>query len=426
MEKSLARSITGGQNRQMKDNRNYHKLHIAQDHLDVPPGTTTAVPRLVSERLDAFGPCRRVLSAGDRRGRIAFFGVKSDMPARRIRIWVYDGILASGVAGCVDVFTAANTVSARRQAGRAPAAPLLQWQVESMDGKPVQTASGQIVRVDGAINARAIADAVVVPGPFVASIEGFLSRPDTLKPLYAALRRQHERGALLASYCTGSFILAEAGLLDKRVATTHWAQAETFARRYPGVDLQISEILTEQNRILCSAAVTTSLNLAIRIVEKFAGAEIAAATAKMMLIDTNRASQSSYASMPEVRQHSDELVARAQRYMEKSLRHGFNLNELARHLAVSERTLNRRFKLALDKAPLHYLQSLRVDVAKQLLESSGLKVDAVGDRVGYRDLSTFRRLFKRETGLSPRDYQRRFVRRRPGRTALADTHPSPA
>jgi transcriptional regulator GlxA family with amidase domain len=112
--------------------------------------------------------------------------------------------------------------------------------------------------------------------------------------------------------------------------------------------------------------------------------------------------------------------------MEKSLRHGFNLNELARHLAVSERTLNRRFKLALDKAPLHYLQSLRVDVAKQLLESSGLKVDAVGDRVGYRDLSTFRRLFKRETGLSPRDYQRRFVRRRPGRTALADTHPSPA
>jgi transcriptional regulator GlxA family with amidase domain len=305
---------------------------------------------------------------------------------------------------------------ARRPAGRAAVAPVLQWQVESMDGRPVQTASGQIVRVDGAINARAIADAIVVPGPFVASIEGFISRPDVLRPLYAALRRQHERGALLASYCTGSFILAEAGLLDKRAATTHWAQAETFARRYPGVDLRISEILTEQNRILCSGAVTTSLNLAIRLVEKFAGAEIAAATAKMMLIDTNRVSQSSYASLPEAR-HSDELVARAQRHMEKSLQHGFNLTRLAHHLAVSERTLNRRFRLALGKAPLHYLQSLRVDVAKQLLEERGLKVDAVGERVGYRDLSTFRRLFKRETGLSPREYQRRFVRRRPGRTA---------
>jgi transcriptional regulator GlxA family with amidase domain len=168
--------------------------------------------------------------------------------------------------------------------------------------------------------------------------------------------------------------------------------------------------LTEQNRILCSGAVTTSLNLAIRLVEKFAGAELAAATAKMMLIDTNRGSQSSYASMQQT-QHSDELVTRAQRYMEKSLQQGFNLAELARHLAVSERTLNRRFKIALGEAPLHYLQSVRVDVAKLLLETRGLNVDTVGQRVGYRDLSTFRRLFKRETGLSPREYQRRFKRR---------------
>jgi transcriptional regulator GlxA family with amidase domain len=329
---------------------------------------------------------------------------------RRIWIWVYDGILASGVAGTLDVFTAANAVWARANAGRSGKAPLLHWQIESLDGKPVRTASGQDIRVDGAINPRAVADAIVVPGPFVANIERFLNRPEMLKPLFAALRRQHERGALLASYCTGSFILAEAGLLDKNMATTHWAQAKTFASRYPAVDLRVSEILTEQNRILCSGAVTTSLNLAIRLVDKFAGAEIAAATAKMMLIDTNRVSQSSYANMPEA-PHSDELVTRAQRYMEKSLQQGFNLAELARHLAVSERTLNRRFKLALGEAPLHYLQSLRVDVAKRLLEMRGLNVDTVGQRVGYRDLSTFRRLFKRETGLSPREYQRRFVRR---------------
>src|SRR3981189_1785343 len=138
---------------------------------------------------------------------------------------------------------------------------------------------------------------VIVTGPFIANIERFFERPDVLKPLFAALRRQHERGALLASYCTGSFILAEAGLLDGGVATTHWAKAKVFARRYPEVDLRVSEILTEQNRIVCSGAVTTSLNLALRLVEKFAGAGIAAATGKMMLIDTNRVSQSSYATM---------------------------------------------------------------------------------------------------------------------------------
>ena len=155
---------------------------------------------------------------------------------------------------------------------------------------------------------------------------------------------------------------------------------------------------------------TTSLNLALRLVEKFAGPQVAAATGKMMLIDTNRVSQSSYASLPERASHSDALVARAQRWMEKSLAQGFSLAELARHLAVSERTLNRRFKRATGEAPLHYLQSLRVDVAKRLLENKGLSVDAVSARVGYSDLSTFRRLFRRETGLSPREYQRRFSR----------------
>src|SRR5438552_13531213 len=304
-------------------------------------------------------------------------GLYRTSAVRHIRIWVYDGILASGVAGSIDVFTAANAVLAERAGQRngqesgqtngqgnhhgRGMSPLFEWRIESLDGRPVQTASGQTVTVDGPISARTTADAVIVTGPFIANIERFFERPDVLKPLFSALRRQHERGALLASYCTGSFILAEAGLLDGGVATTHWAKAKVFARRYPEVDLRVSEILTEQNGILCSGAVTTALNLALRIVEKFAGPDIAAATGKMMLIDTNRVSQSSYA-IAESPQHSDELVARAQRHMEKSLRQGFNLGDLARHLAVSERTLNRRFKRAVGAAPLHYLQSLRVDV----------------------------------------------------------------
>jgi transcriptional regulator GlxA family with amidase domain len=341
---------------------------------------------------------------------------------RHIKIWVYDGILASGVAGLVDVLTAANVISAEKS-GSGTKRPPFHWRIESLDGKPVHTASGQIVNVDGPINARATADAVVVTGPFVANITRFFERPDILQPLYSALRRQHERGALLASYCTGSFILAEAGLLDGGVATTHWAKAKVFAQRYPKVDLRVAEILTEQNHILCSGAVTTSLNLALRLVEKFAGPNIAGATGRMMLIDTNRVSQLSYATMGDDETHSDALVTKAQRWMEKSLQEGFSLAELARHLAVSERTLNRRFRQAVGEAPLHYLQSLRVDVAKRLLETRGLNVDAVSARVGYSDLSTFRRLFKRETGLSPRDYQRRFARHARGRHSPAAPPP---
>jgi transcriptional regulator GlxA family with amidase domain len=209
-----------------------------------------------------------------------------------IRLWVYDGILASSVAGCFDVFTAANAVWAERNGlGKRPP---FQWRIESLDGEAVHTASGQIVSVDGPINATAAADAVIVAGPFVANIERFFAKTEVLNPLYAALRRQHERGALVASYCTGSFILAEAGLLDGGVATTHWAKAKAFAKRYPQVDLRVSEILTEQNNILCSAAVTTSLNLALRIVEKFAGQQLAAETGRMMLIDRWRGRSASW------------------------------------------------------------------------------------------------------------------------------------
>jgi transcriptional regulator GlxA family with amidase domain len=329
-----------------------------------------------------------------------------------IRIWVYNGITALGVAGSVDAFTVANAVWAEKaeKRFRRTRTPPLQWRIESLDGKQVETASGQIVHVDGPINPRAAADAIIVTGPFVSNLERFFARTDILKPLLAALCSQHARGTLLASYCTGSFILAEAGLLDGGVATTHWAQAKAFAKRYPDVDLRVSEILTEQNHILCSGAVTTSLNLALRIIEKLAGTDVAAATGKMMLIDTNHVSQSAYASMPEANTHADALVARAQRWMEKSLQQGFSLAELARHLAVSERTLNRRFKLATGQAPLQYLQSLRVAVAKRLLEGGAASVEVVAARVGYHDLSTFRRLFRREIGLSPRDYQRRFAR----------------
>jgi transcriptional regulator GlxA family with amidase domain len=266
-----------------------------------------------------------------------------------------------------------------------------------------------MIMVDGTINPRSAADAVIVPGPFVRDIESFLEKTELVAPLLAALRRQHERGVLLASYCTGSFLLAEAGLLDGGAATTHWAKGKVFASRYPDVELRIAEIITEQEGIICSGAVTSSHNLALRIVERLAGAEIAADTGKLMLIDTNRVSQTSYATRRE-EQHSDPLVARAQRWMEKSVQRGFKLDELARHLAVSERTLNRRFKQALGEPPLQYLQALRVDVAKRLLETRRLKVDNVRERVGYSDLSTFRRLFKRETGLSPREYQRRFSR----------------
>jgi transcriptional regulator GlxA family with amidase domain len=336
-----------------------------------------------------------------------------------VRIWVFDEALASGVTGPTDVLTAANRLWLQKNVKQATSKPLFEWRIESITGMPVRTASGQILLVDGPIEARTHADAVIVAAPFLSDIAEFLRRLAEFRPLMTAMRRQHEKGALIATYCTGSFLLAEAGMLDGLIATTHWAKARIFKDRYPLVNLQPGEIITEQDRIICGGAVTTYLNLALRLVERLADPSLASATAKMLLIDTNRPSQSAYATLASLNgdEHPDKLVKQAQKWMERHVDRRFFLSELASHLAVSERTLVRRFKLVTGQPPLRYLQSLRIEVAKVLLETRAVRVDAVCERVGYGDLSTFRQLFKRETGLSPREYRRRFALRETTRVA---------
>ncbi len=327
-----------------------------------------------------------------------------------VRFWVYDGILASGVAGPIDVLHAANSLASKVMSDPRTPSPKFVWRVESLDGRPVRSASGQSIAVDGRIDARRRSDAILITAPFVAEMDAFLARRDEVRDLSSALRRQHKAGTLLASYCTGSYLLAEAGLLDGRIATTHWSRAADFSRRYPKVELRSHEVLTEQSGILCSGAVTSYLNLAVRLVERLADSRLAMLVAKTLLIDVNRASQVSYATLLDEQGHTDALVARAQRQMEAMLQQRFRMSDLAALLAVSERTLHRRFKQAVGDTPVGYLQTLRVEVAKRLLESGEVELDAIGQRVGYGDLSTFRQLFKHKTELSPREYQRRFAR----------------
>ncbi|RQR42071.1 MULTISPECIES: GlxA family transcriptional regulator [unclassified Burkholderia] len=327
-----------------------------------------------------------------------------------IRIWAVDHALASGIAAPTDILTAANHLAPSSRAGH-PHTPF-RWRIESIDGKPVRTASGQSVPVDGTIDGSSGADAIWLTAPFVADIERLLARPTRLAPLLGALRRQHARGTLIATYCTGAFLLAEAGLLDGRAATTHWSKAARFQARYPDVALRASDVLTEQDGILCGGAITSYQNLALRIVDRLANARLAASVAKLMLIDLQRVSQDSFVDFAQLEHpgHDDPVVARALRWMERHLREPFSLARLGAHVALSERTLHRRFKDAVGTPPLRYLQTLRIEVAKKLLAETKLGIDAVCERVGYTDLSGFRQLFKRETGIAPGEYRRRFTR----------------
>lgn len=329
---------------------------------------------------------------------------------RDIRLWAYDDCMASAVAGSLDVFTIANAVWQHEQGGDVE--PLFRCRVEGLRGKAVVASSGVPFPLDGLIDPRARPDAVFLPGIWCA--RGFptlAARLSELRPLFPLLRAMHERGALLAANCSATFLLAEAELLRGTVTTTWWL-APAFRERYPRLALDPQRLLTEHGRILCSGATNAYLELALRVVERLAGRALAARCARLLLIDANRASQAAHmtASLQEQVQHADVLVQRAQTWIQSNVRKPLRLAELADKLRTSERTLLRRFSVALGMSPVRYAQRVRVETAKALLETSSLELQQICERVGYVDIGTFRRLFKREVGILPAEYRQRYGR----------------
>ena len=332
---------------------------------------------------------------------------------RKFVIWALDGGLATGITGPVDVLTVANAIAARRR--KMPGEPAFEWQLQSVGGKPIRTAAGVTIQPHGELDPDVEADVVFLPGLFIESTGPELwlelKRHQWLLP---ALRAQHARGTAIAANCTATLLLAQAGLLDGRVATTSWWLAKTFQQRYPSVDLRVDEAVTHDRGIYCSGASTAGLQLALRLVEKFAGEGVALSTAKTLLVDGSRGSQAPYRTLAAkgAATHADALVLRAQRWIERRVGEPFQLAALAHDLAVSERTVIRRFKAALGDTPGRHAQMMKIQSAKGLLETTALTWDAVCERVGYGDASSFRRLFKREVGVSPGQYHERFASRR--------------
>jgi transcriptional regulator GlxA family with amidase domain len=330
---------------------------------------------------------------------------------RQLRIWVYDECLASAVSGPLDVFSTANTVWKQRHRGSADA--LFSFRLESVDGRAVRTSSGLSLAVDGKVSPRG-ADAILLPGIYCGNgPRRLVARLPEFGPLMSALRHAHGSGTLIAANCSASFLLAESGMLEGRAATTTWWLERTFRERYPNVRFLPQRLLTEEDGLVCSGATTAYLNLALHLVERFAGPDLAATCARLLLIDANRTSQAPYVTgtLQEQLSHDDALVLRAQEWIGKRLGEPIRLGALARAVSASERTVIRHFNRAIGQTPTEYAQRLRMQVAKGLLETSTLPVEEIGERVGYRDPSAFRRLFKREVGMLPRAYREGFSRR---------------
>lgn len=227
------------------------------------------------------------------------------------------------------------------------------------------------------------------------------------------LRRQHSQGALICSVCTGSLMLAEAGLLDGVEATCHWAAIDQIRVRYPRVQLRPERVLVSsgvEHRIVTSGGNASWSDLALYIVARFCGEEEARRTAKLFLFGDRSNGQAPFAARVRPPQHDDAAVGAAQLWIADNYR---SPNPVAAMTAVSglaPRTFKRRFETAAGYSPLDYVQSLRIEEAKQMLEASDAGIDTIAGEVGYSEPAAFRRLFKRMTGISPLQYRQRFQR----------------
>ena len=250
--------------------------------------------------------------------------------------------------------------------------------------------------------------ATIVPPLWCESLADLEVQACRLRAENAFLVMLARRSDIVASSCSGAVLLAQAGLLTGRRATTCWWLVNWFRQTFPDIYMEPDRLVMRDDHRWTAAAGAAYMHLALDLVREFAGEPLAAATAKLMLVERRRGSQSPFLMPHTLPAHADSEIERATRYLRQHASKRLAIAGVCRALAVSERTLARRFKAHLGMSPLNYLQSQRIARARQLLEGTTLPLERIVEQCGYEDVSSFRKLFARQVGMTPREYRLRF------------------
>ncbi len=324
---------------------------------------------------------------------------------KKITILALHNCFASTVMSPMDVFFMAGQLW--NFICGLPPTPFFEIEIVSFDGKPVKCLNNVFIQPHRAIEYVEKTDLILIPS--IANIE------KTIK--YGAqglrwLQHQYHQGASIASVCTGSFYLAETGLLNEKTATTHWGYVDLFKQRYPRVNLKPERLITDEGDLFCAGALGAKFDLPVYLVEKYCGHEVAIQCSKSMIHDMGRGSQTPYTVFRFQKNHTDERVKVIQQWIEEHFAEEIDFDIVSKKFGMSRRTFERRFKNATGDTPLVYLQRTRVEAAKERLEAKDETFDEISCRSGYENSSHFREIFKKHTGLLPTEYQKKFRRLR--------------
>jgi transcriptional regulator GlxA family with amidase domain len=334
------------------------------------------------------------------------FNTQMSKPLLNISIVVTEQCQASSIHTILDLFIAANHV-AKRYLGLKQAPFNVQlvgikkkvktYNMSSIDNiQPIQQASKpDIVILPGAIEA-------------VATEQEIRTCLDKYERVYEVLNTWHEQGALIASACTGNFLLAKTNALQGREATCHWAFSTMANRIFPNEQFCTNKLLIDHGDIISAGGATAIAQLVLYLMAREHSRELAQITAKMMLIEMNFEQQSRFAIFRPSHNHQDQIVSKLQKQLEIDYAQNFNLTQFSSDNALSEKQIVRRFKSATGETPLSYLQKTRIEKVKLALEAGSDAINKTIWNVGYEDISSFRRLFKKTTGLTLQEYRSRF------------------
>jgi transcriptional regulator GlxA family with amidase domain len=222
------------------------------------------------------------------------------------------------------------------------------------------------------------------------------------------IEKQYKDGAEVASICTGAFLLASSGLLDGKNCSTHWAVADNFRTMFPKVNLQTDKLITDENGIYTNGGAYSFLNLIIYLVEKYYDRQTAISCSKVFQIEMDRNSQSPFTIFTGQKSHGDEMVQKAQAYIESKPYEKISIEYLSSRLAVGRRNFDRRFIKATGNTPVEYSQRVKIESAKKALETSRKTINEIMYAVGYSDTKAFREVFRKITGMSPLEYRSKY------------------
>lgn len=328
-------------------------------------------------------------------------------PPVDIAILVFPENSASVVYGLYDLFLSAGRDWGVITEGR-PGPELIRPRLVARYGEPFEVSNGIRITPDATLQDCPPVDIICVP-------EVNLPPGEALAERYCAeiewLIQRHGQGTMLAAACSGAMLFAEAGLLDGQAATTHWAWCDVLRERFPAVQVQEQRALVisgEGQRLVMAGGGTSWLDLALYLIARSVGVEAAMQVARINLIDWHHIGQQPFARLARTRQVEDAVIARCQTWIAEHYPEPNPVRSMVRLSGLAERTFKRRFQQATGMPPLEYVHALRLEEAKQMLESGDLPIEAIANEVGYEDAGYFSRLFRRKVNLTPAQYRKRF------------------